>query len=77
VVIEVLAADAGVAMGVCIVISAQDAGVRDVIWKEIAEPVHIIRGRPRLVTVSIQAVDGDNAEGNVRIRYCSRQDQLT
>jgi hypothetical protein len=61
---------------VCIVTPAQDAGVRGVIWKEIAEPVHAIRGRPRLITVSIQAMDGDNAEGNVRTRYCGRQDLL-
>jgi hypothetical protein len=62
VVIKVLAADSGAAMGVCIVPPAEDSGVRDIVWKEIAEPVGSIRGRPGLFLVSVQAMDGDDAE---------------
>lgn len=48
-------------MGVRIVPPTEDSGVRDIVRKEIAKPVDAIRGRPGLVLVSIQAVDGDDA----------------
>ena len=65
-VIKVQAANLGVALGVRIVSPAEDSGVRDIARKEIAEPVGAIRGRPGLVLVSVQAMDGDDAEGNIR-----------
>jgi hypothetical protein len=73
VVIKVLAADSGAAMGVRIVPPAEDSGVRDIVWKEVAEPVGSIRVRPGLVLVSVQAMDGDDAEGNVRISRAARE----
>ena len=60
VVVEVLAADT-VAMRVRIISPAEDARVQDIGREEIAEPVHAVRRRPSLVTVSVQAMDGYNA----------------
>jgi hypothetical protein len=53
VVIEVLATDARVAMSVRIVPPAEDSRVKDIVRKEVAEPVGAIRGRPSLVLVSV------------------------
>lgn len=50
-----------VAVRVRIVPPAEDTRVRDVGREEIAEPVGVVRRRPRLVAMSIQSVDGDNA----------------
>jgi hypothetical protein len=50
-----------VAVRVRIVPPAEDARIRDVGREEIAEPVDVVRRRPRLVAMSIQSVDGDNA----------------
>jgi len=60
-VIQILAADP-VAVGVRIVPPAENAGVGDVVWKEIAEPVDGFRRRPRLVSMAVQAVNGDDAD---------------
>jgi len=60
-------------MGVRIVPPAEDSGVRDIVRKEVAEPMGAIRGRPGLVLVSVQAMDGDNAEGNVRTSSAARE----
>ena len=49
-VIQVLAADP-LAVSVRIVTPAQDAGVRKVGRKKIAEPVDAVRGRPRFVSM--------------------------
>ena len=59
-VVEVLAADTA-AVCVRIVSPAEDARVRDIGREEIAEPVHAVRRRPGLSTVSVQAMDGYNA----------------
>jgi hypothetical protein len=52
-IIKVLAADAGIAVRIRIVSPAQDASVRDIVCKKIAEPVYAIRGRPSLVPMSV------------------------
>lgn len=44
-----------------IVPPAEDALIRDVGREGIAEPVDVVRPRPRLVAMSIQSMDGDNA----------------
>jgi hypothetical protein len=59
-VIQVLAADP-LAVSIRIVSPAENTGVRKVGRKEIAEPVDAVRGRPRFVSVAVQAVDGDDA----------------
>lgn len=65
-VIQVLAADP-LAVSVRIVTPAQDACVRKVGRKEIAEPVDAVRGRPRFVSMAVQAMNGYDA----RQRQCS------
>lgn len=72
-VIEVLATDARIAMGVCIVPPAEDSRIGDVVRKEVSKPVDAVRGRPGLVTVSVQAMDGDNAAGDVRTGIAARE----
>lgn len=59
-VVKVLTADAGASMGVCVVAPAEDAGARDVVWQEVAEPVDSIARGPGLVTVAVEAMDGDD-----------------
>jgi hypothetical protein len=63
-------------MGVRIVPPAEDSGVRDIVWEEIAEPVGSIRGRPGLFLVSVQAMDGDDAKGTVRTSSAARETSL-
>jgi hypothetical protein len=58
-VIEVLAIDT-IAVSIRIVFPAQDAGVRKIGGKKIAEPVDAVWGRPSLISMSVQAMDGDN-----------------
>lgn len=52
-IIEVLAAEAGITVRIRIVPPAQDASVRDIVCKKIAEPVYVIRGCPSLVPMSV------------------------
>ena len=52
-IIEVLAADAGIAECIRVVSLAQDASVRDIVCKKIAEPVYAIQGRLSLVPMSV------------------------
>jgi hypothetical protein len=73
-VIEVLAADT-IAVSIRIVPPAQDAGVRKIGGKKIAEPVDAVRGRPSLVSMPVQAMDGDNT-GNVSVRNARRETGL-
>ncbi len=47
-------------MGVGVVAPAEDAGVWDVVWQEIAEPVDAIARGPGLVAVAVEAMDGDD-----------------
>ncbi len=49
------------AVCVRIVSPAQNARVRDVGWEKVTEPVHVVRGRPCLVSISVQAVHRDDA----------------
>jgi len=60
-IVQVLTADP-IAVSIRTVPPAKDAGIRDVVWEEIAEPVDAVRGRPRFVSMPVQAVDGDNTE---------------
>jgi hypothetical protein len=60
-VIQVLAANP-IVMSVRIGPPAQDAGGRDVIWKEIAKLVNAVRSRLCFVSISVHAMDGDDAE---------------
>jgi hypothetical protein len=64
-VVEVLTTNA-TAMSICIVSPADDARIRDIVWKEVAKPVNAICSRPGLVSVSIQPMnDDDTVEGQV------------
>jgi hypothetical protein len=74
-VIEVLAADT-IAVSIRIVAPAQDAGVRKIGGKKIAEPVDAVRGRPSLVSMPVQAMDGDNT-GKRQRTECKAGDRLT
>jgi hypothetical protein len=58
-VIKILTADA-VAVSIRIVSPRKYAGIRDIIWEEIAEPMDVVRGRPSLVLMSVQSVNGNN-----------------
>lgn len=40
---------------------AQNARVRDIVRKKIAEPLDIVCGCPRIVSMSVESVNGDNA----------------
>jgi hypothetical protein len=60
VVIKVLRAHAQAAVCVRIVAPAEDARVRDVVWEEVAQPVDAAARCPRLLAVSVQAMDGDD-----------------
>jgi hypothetical protein len=73
-VVKILAADA-VTVSICIVSPGKDAGVRDVFRKEIAEPVDAVRGRPSLVSVSVQPVNGNNTR-EIRISSIGRKTDL-
>lgn len=70
---KVLTADP-VAVGIRIVTPAEDAGVRNIIWEEIAVPVDAVRSRPCLVSMPVQAMDGDDAD-NVR-EQCKTENWL-
>jgi hypothetical protein len=52
-IIEVLAADVGIAVRIRIVSLAQDASVRDIVCKKIAELVYAIWGCLSLVPMSV------------------------
>jgi hypothetical protein len=53
-------------MSVRIVSPAEDSRVRNIVRKEIAQLVNAIRSHPRLLSESVQAMGGDDADGNVR-----------
>lgn len=73
-VVEVLAADT-IAVGTRIVSPAEGPGIRDVVRKEVAEPVDAVRRRPSLVSVSVQPMDGDNT-GSVRASSATHRASL-
>jgi hypothetical protein len=62
-IVEVLAADA-VAMSVRVVSPAKDPRVGYVSRQEGAKPVDVVRRLPSLIAVSVQPMDGDNAENS-------------
>jgi hypothetical protein len=66
-IIEILAADARVTVGVGIVTPTEDSRIGDIVREEIAEPMDAIRGRPCLLSMAIQAMDGDDTDGDVRM----------
>jgi hypothetical protein len=49
------------AMRVCVVAPAGYAHVGKVLRKEVAEPVDAVARRPRVLPVSVHAMDGDDA----------------
>ena len=63
-------------MCVRIIPPTEDSRVRNIVRKEIAEPVDSICGRPSLLTVSIQPMDSDNTEGNIRTRMGAAETSL-
>jgi hypothetical protein len=62
---KVLAANTGVIVGIHIVSPADNSSIRDILAKEIAEPVDTIRHCPSFVPVSVQTVNGNDAEVDV------------
>ena len=60
-IVQVLTADP-IAVSIRIVPPAKDAGIRDVVWEEIVEPVDAVRSRPSLVLMAVQAMDSDDTE---------------
>jgi hypothetical protein len=64
-VIEVEAADI-IAVSIRIIPPAQYAGVRDIDREKIAEPVYAIDACPSVVSMPVQAMDGDNTNGKFR-----------
>jgi hypothetical protein len=60
VVIEVLRAHARAAVCVRIVALAKDARVREVVREEVAQPVDAAARCPRLLAMSVQAINGDD-----------------
>jgi hypothetical protein len=58
---EVLTAHARGAMCIRIVAPAEYACVRQVVREEVAQPVDAVARRPRLLVVSVQTMDGDDA----------------
>jgi hypothetical protein len=61
VIVEVLAANAGAGVDPGIVAPAKYAGIRNVVWQEVAKPVDAIASGPCLYAVAIKAMDGDDA----------------
>lgn len=59
-VVEILGADSGAGMSIGVVAPAEDAGVWDVVRQEMAEPMDTIARGPGLVTVAVEAMDGDD-----------------
>lgn len=65
-VVDVLAADGRDSVRSSIVAPAEDAGIRDVVGQEAAEPVDAITCSPCFLPVAVEAMDGDNAERGAR-----------
>lgn len=59
-VVEIFAADTR-AVGVGVIAPAEDASLRDIAWKEIAEPVDAIARDPRLFAVAVEAMYRNDA----------------
>jgi hypothetical protein len=66
-IIKILATDT-VAVSIRIISPGKDAGIRDIVREEIAEPMDAVRGSPSLVAVSVQAMDSNNA-GSIRTGF--------
>ena len=56
-------------MNIRIVSPAENAGVRKVGRKKITEPVDAVRGRPRFISITVQVMNGDDAEEYQRKGY--------
>ena len=57
---QVLAAHLRPAVRICVVALAEYARVRQVVREQVAQPVHAVARYPRLLTVSVEAVDCNN-----------------
>jgi hypothetical protein len=60
-VIQVLAAHLRPAVCVRVVAPAEYARARQVVRQQVAQPVHTVARRPRLLAVAVEAMDRDNA----------------
>jgi hypothetical protein len=60
-----VAVDGHVAMRACIVAPAVYARIRQVVWKEIAQPVDAVACRLRRFAVSVQAMDCHDARAGL------------
>jgi hypothetical protein len=67
VVIEVLRAHARAAVCVCIVAPAEYARVGEVVREEVAQPVDAAARCPRLLAVSVQAMNGDDTAAGLAV----------
>jgi hypothetical protein len=64
---EVLATDA-VAMSVRIVAPAEYVRIGEMVGEEVTEPVDAVARRPRLLAVSVQAMDSDDAWDGLAVK---------
>jgi hypothetical protein len=48
-------------MHICVVAPTEYARVGQVVWEEVAQPVDTVVRRPRLLAVSVQAMNRDDA----------------
>jgi len=71
-VVEVFAADARASMGVGVVAPAEDAGLRDIVWQEIAEPVDAVACSPGLFAVAVETMHGDDTVREKRLAKAMR-----
>lgn len=47
--------------------TAEDAGIPDVVWQEVAQPVDTIACSPCFLVVAVEAMDGDDARWNAML----------
>jgi hypothetical protein len=68
-VIQILTADRRAAMNVRIITPAEYSGVWEICREEIAQPVNTINRCPCFLTVTVQAMDGDDTEIRINSWY--------
>jgi hypothetical protein len=61
-VVKGLTADPRATISVRIITPAKYSSVREIFREEVVEPVNIIIGRPCFFTVTVQAIDSDDAK---------------
>jgi len=62
-VIQRLACQLFLATSICVVAIGENPGWRDGVNQKIPKPKNTILSRPRVFTVAVQAMDGNNAKG--------------